>query len=69
MSPKTYAVTTCIVFSLIAFVQLARLVLRWEVLLNGRPVPLWVSAIAILLAGYLAFAGFRVARRSDGSTS
>lgn len=63
MSPKVYGLTTAIVFSLIALLQLLRLTLRWEAMVNGRSVPLWPSAIAVVIAGYLAFEGFRQARK------
>jgi hypothetical protein len=41
-----------VVFGLMAVAQLARLVLRPEVLVAGHPMPLWPSALAfIVLAG------------------
>jgi hypothetical protein len=41
-----------IVFGLLGLAQLARLVIRPEVLVAGYPVPLWPSALAaIVLAG------------------
>ena len=40
--------------SLVALLQLLRLVLAWEVTVNGMSVPLWGSAIAIVVAGGLA---------------
>ncbi len=69
MSQRTYILTTAIVFSVIALLQMVRLLMRWEVALNGRPVPLWLSAVAVVIAGSLAFAGFQVARKCDGPTT
>ena len=41
------------VFGLMTLAQLARLVIRPEVLVAGYPVPLWPSALAILILGSL----------------
>jgi len=64
MSQKTFSLAAGLIFLLIAVMHVLRLVLRWEVVLNGWIVPLWVSAVAIVIAAYLAFAGLRLSRRS-----
>ena len=64
MSQKTFSLAAGLIFLLIAVMHVLRLVLRWEVVLNGWIVPLWVSAVAIVIAAYLAFAGLRLGRRS-----
>ena len=46
-----------IVLSLIALLQLLRFILKWEVTLNGAVVPVWLSAIAFVVAGGLASYG------------
>ena len=38
------------VFSLIAFMHLVRLLLGWEVTVNGIGIPLWVSALGLVIA-------------------
>ena len=50
------------VFSLVALLQLLRVLLQWEVTVNGIFIPLWASVIACLLAAALAFALWREAR-------
>ena len=42
-----------VVFGLMTLAQVARLLIRPEVLVAGYPVPLWPSAIAILILGSL----------------
>ena len=64
MSQKTFSLAAGLIFLLIAVMHVLRLVLRWDVVLNGWIVPLWVSAVAIVIAAYLAFAGLRLSRRS-----
>jgi hypothetical protein len=51
---KTFTLLSIIVFSLMAIVQLARLILGWEVTVNGVSIPVWVSAIAFVVTGGLA---------------
>ncbi len=58
--PVTFVAT--IVFGIIALVHLARLILGWEITLNGLVVPMWPSGIFLGIAGGLAFLLWREAR-------
>jgi len=49
-------------FSLLALVQLTRLVRGWPVQVATVTVPVWVSAIAFLITGSLAIWAFRAGR-------
>ena len=60
MSQKTFAVTTGVVFSLIAALHALRLLLGWEAVIGGWNVPLWLSWVAIAVSGYLAYTAFNV---------
>ena len=51
---KPFTLIAVIVFSLIAVLQLTRLILGWEVSVNGVAIPVWVSGIAVVVAGGLA---------------
>jgi hypothetical protein len=59
MSQKAFSLVAGLLFLLVAVAHLLRLLLRWSVILNGWTVPMWVSAIALVVAGFLAFEGFR----------
>ena len=48
---------------LIALMQLLRLILGWEVTVNGAVIPIWASAIAFVIAAGLAVMLGREARR------
>ena len=50
-------------FCLLALVQLARAIMRWPVQVNGLAVPVWVSAVAFLIASAFAVWAFRSSRR------
>ena len=58
---RRYAFVSATFFSLLALAQLTRLILRWSVHVGSVTVPIWPSALALLLAGGLALWGFRVA--------
>jgi hypothetical protein len=44
-----------IVFGLMSIAQLARLIIRPEVLVSGHLMPLWPSALAFVILGGLSF--------------
>ena len=64
MSQKIFSFAAGLIFLLIAVMHVLRLALKWEVVLNGWSVPMWVSVVAIVIAAYLAFEGLKPSRRS-----
>jgi hypothetical protein len=50
------------VFLLVALLQLLRVVMGWEVTVDGIIIPLWASVVACLVAATLAFMLWREAR-------
>jgi hypothetical protein len=60
---KPFTTTAVIVLSLIALLQMLRLVLKWQVTINGVIVPVWLSGIAFVVAGGLAVMVWRENRR------
>ena len=64
MGQKTFSLVVGLIFLLIAIMHGLRLAFRWEVVLNGWSVPMWVSAVAFLIAAYLAFEGLKLSKRS-----
>ena len=59
---KPFSTIAVAVFSLVALVQLVRVVLGWEVTVNGILIPPWASVIACIVAAMLAFMLRREAR-------
>jgi hypothetical protein len=59
MSQRTFSLIAGLIFLVVAFAHLLRLFLRWSVILNGWTVPMWVSLLALVVAGFLAFEGLR----------
>jgi len=60
---KPFTTIAVIVFSFVAVLQLVRVVLGWEITVNGAHVPLWASGIFALVAAVLAFSVWREARK------
>jgi high-affinity Fe2+/Pb2+ permease len=56
---------TVLVLWLIGLLQLVRFVARWDVRLNGAPIPLWLSLIAAFAVVGLAVMVWRE-HRKDG---
>ena len=62
---KPFTVVAIVLLSLIAILQLARLILGWEVSVNGVAIPIWVSGIAFVIAGGVAVLVWREARTRE----
>ena len=63
MRQKTFSLVVGLVFLLIAVMHVLRLALKWEVVLNDWSVPMWVSWLALVVAGFLAFEGLKLGGR------
>jgi hypothetical protein len=63
MSQTAYLKSAGLIFLLIAVLHLLRLVFGWEAVFEGWSVPQWLSAVALVVAGYLAYEGLRLSRR------
>lgn len=51
---KAFTLLAVVVFTVVAIVQLLRVVLGWEVVINGFVVPQWASIVACVFAALLA---------------
>ena len=65
MNQKTFSLTAGAVFAVIAVLHLLRLLLGWEAVIGGWFVPRWISWMALVIAGLLAFEGIRIGRKSS----
>lgn len=52
---KPFTTLSIFVLALISLGHLLRLLFKWEAVINGTTVPVWVSAIPALFFGGLAF--------------
>jgi hypothetical protein len=60
MTVRAYTLVSSLIFLLVAVGHLLRLVLQWDAFVGGWHFPMWASVVAILVAGFLSFAGFRL---------
>lgn len=64
MSQNAFEFTAAMVFLLIAIAHVIRVIFSAPVVVYSIPVPMWASGIAAVIMGYLAFEGFRLARKT-----
>jgi hypothetical protein len=62
---KPFTVISIIVFSLVSLLQLTRMILGWDVSINGVSIPVWVSGIAFVASGGLAVMLWRENRMNN----
>jgi hypothetical protein len=62
MSARSYARLAAAVFAIIALLQVARAVAGWPVTVGGTVMPVWPSWVAFVVAGVLAWLGFRASQ-------
>ena len=62
MNQRSFCLVSGIIFLIIAFLHLLRIVLSWEAVIAGWIVPLWVSWLALIIAGYLGYEGLKLSR-------
>jgi hypothetical protein len=63
MKQGTFLLVTSSIFALIALLHALRLFYGWKVTIGEWAVPVWVSAVGFLIAGYLAYQGFLFKRK------
>jgi hypothetical protein len=61
MNQKTFYIVTGVIFAAVALFHLARIFMGWTVEIGDWSVPMWFSWIGLIVAGGLAFFGFRLA--------
>lgn len=61
---KVYYMTAATIFTIVAIAHLIRAILGVEAVIGGAVIPVWVSWVAAVLAGYLAVRGFQYSRRT-----
>ena len=64
MSQRMFSATTGVIFLLIALLHAFRIVFGVEWIVEGWAVTMWVSWVAVPIAAYLAYQGFRLSKKS-----
>ncbi|MEK7500582.1 MAG: hypothetical protein AAB642_00445 [Patescibacteria group bacterium] len=63
MTGKSYIQISGAIFLAIAVLHLARLIYRWPANIGSWDVPMWLSWLALVIAGYLAYYGLTLGKR------
>jgi len=63
MDQKPFSIVAGLIFTLVALFHLVRIYMGWPVDIGDWSVPMWFSWIGLVVAGGLAFFGFRLAAR------
>ena len=66
MSQKAFSLAAAVVLGLIALGHVLRIVFGMSLVIQDFSVPMWASGVAIVILGYLAYEGFRLAKKSGG---
>jgi len=64
MSQKSFSLVAGLIFLLVAVMHALRLALGWHVTFGGWTLPMWVSGVALVITGFLAYQGLRLSRHS-----
>ena len=64
MSQHHFSLIAGVVFLAIALAHVLRLVFGVSFVVQEMPVPMWASGLAVTVMGYLAYQGFRLAKKS-----
>ena len=64
MSQKTFSLVAGVFFMLIAVAHVLRIAYGASVVVRNTSIPMWASVIAVVVAGYLAYEGIRLSRKS-----
>jgi len=64
MSQHAFLLVAAMVFGLIALGHVIRIVFNVAFVVRDIPVPMWGSGLAVVIMAYLAYQGFRLARKS-----
>jgi hypothetical protein len=62
MNQKTFSIVAGVIFAVVALVHLVRIYMDWPIVIGDWSVPIWLSWIALIVAGGLAYLGLRPAR-------
>ena len=62
MSSKAYLLVSAVIFLAIAVLHLLRAVYGWEAVIGGWAVPMWLSWVSLVVAGYLAWSAKKLMR-------
>jgi hypothetical protein len=64
MNLKTFTLLASVIFAMVAIAHLLRVFMGWPIVIDNWTVPMWLSWIALVVAGGLSYFGFSLVPRS-----
>jgi uncharacterized membrane protein len=64
MNKNAFALLAGLIFLIVAVAHALRLAFKLQVVVANWQVPMWVSAVACVVAAYLAYEGFQIRKSS-----
>ena len=64
MKQKTFALVGGIIFLAVSLLHLSRVIWGWPAVFGDWTAPMWISWFGFAVAGYLAYQGLRLSRKS-----
>ena len=63
MDQKTFTILAGVVFAVVALLHVLRIWMGWPAAIGGWAVPMWLSWVAVVVAGGLSYLGLSLAMR------
>ena len=63
MSQRIYIGVSGFIFDLVFLLHLLRIVFSWKAQIGGVEMPMWVSWVSLVVAGYLALTAYSLLRK------
>jgi len=60
MKKQTFFALTSFIFALVALMHVFRLVYSWPAVMGSWNIPIWVSMIGVVVAGFLSYSAYRL---------
>lgn len=60
LNQKNYLQSTGLLFAVGAIVHLLRILIGWQASIAGWDVPVWLSFVVVVAAGYLAYSAYNL---------
>ena len=64
MDQKTFVLLAGVIFAIVAVCHLLRIFMGWPIVIDTWTVPMWLSWIALVIAGGLSYFGLSLVSRS-----
>ena len=63
MDQKTFVLLAGAIFEIVALAHLVRILMGWSIVIDNWTVPMWLSWVALVIAGGLSYTGLSLISR------